>query len=88
MVFNPYNPELAFVQPPEKPSYLAYWRHLLTLAVASGRARRRMLDSPIEFTHERIVELRMTYLNNWIISVPTHLLWDGHIQDPSSSFNP
>ncbi|KAJ3837230.1 hypothetical protein EV361DRAFT_963242 [Lentinula raphanica] len=75
-------PELRFVQPPGKPSYLSYWRHLLTMVVASGRARRKAAAD--SFAPDQILQRRTAYLNNWIDNVPIHLRWDP--QNPDTIF--
>ncbi|KAJ3927792.1 MAG: hypothetical protein NXY57DRAFT_1024018 [Lentinula lateritia] len=73
------HPELRFVQPPDKPSYLSYWRHLLTLLVASARARRK--GNADNLTPEQMLQRRTTFLNHWIATVPSHLQWDPHNPD-------
>ncbi|KAJ3746401.1 hypothetical protein DFH05DRAFT_1485078 [Lentinula detonsa] len=73
------DPELCFVQPPGKPSYLSYWRHLLTMLIASGRARRKA--NAESFTPEQMLQRRTAYLNNWIKNAPVHIRWDPHNPD-------
>ncbi|KAK7435216.1 Gypsy retrotransposon integrase-like protein 1, variant 2 [Stygiomarasmius scandens] len=88
------DPELAFVQPPGRPSDLVYWTTFLKLLDICSLAQRtiyctRKSDlwtiagmSSSEWTQRTVSELD-SMLNNWIDTIPEHLKWDPNREDPN-----
>ncbi|KAI0644475.1 fungal-specific transcription factor domain-containing protein [Trametes meyenii] len=85
------DPDLAFKQPPGKPSKISFLnclsRLLQILAFASRTIYAINKSKPIlgfvgEEWEEHIVAELDSALNKWIDTVPAHLRWDPHCEDP------
>ncbi|KAJ4490361.1 fungal-specific transcription factor domain-containing protein [Lentinula aciculospora] len=75
------DPELCFVQPSGKPSYVEYWNHVLRLVFLAGNLHHiRSSEFPSQAT---LLELAAG-LDQWMDSMPSHLRWDP--QNPNGIF--
>ncbi|KAE9399356.1 hypothetical protein BT96DRAFT_690864 [Gymnopus androsaceus JB14] len=80
-------PELAFQQPPGKPSTMSYWICFLKLMTIMGSVLRTIYAikqsdmysavglSKLEW-HEKVVAELDSLLNKWVDEIPEHLKWD------------
>ncbi|KAE9393186.1 hypothetical protein BT96DRAFT_924228 [Gymnopus androsaceus JB14] len=81
------DPELAFQQPPGKPSTMSYWISFLKLMTIMGSVLRTIYGinqsdiysamglSKLEWHEKTVAELDSS-LNKWIDEIPEHLKWD------------
>ncbi|KAF8823481.1 hypothetical protein HHX47_DHR10000062 [Lentinula edodes] len=81
--------EQAFQQPAGKPSTVSSWIHFLKLLDIFGLAQRSIyaVRKPEQWTSnaswdENIVAELDVALNKWADTVPEHIRWDPHRQDP------
>ncbi|KAE9406990.1 hypothetical protein BT96DRAFT_986942 [Gymnopus androsaceus JB14] len=84
------DPEQAFKQPVGRPSTVACWIHHLKLLDIFGVAQRsihavkkpqRWVSDPKKHDETVVEELDIA-LNKWVDTVPEHLRWDPHREDP------
>ncbi|KAJ7629448.1 fungal-specific transcription factor domain-containing protein [Mycena polygramma] len=80
------DPGLAFKQPPERPSIVSYFTAYLKLMEIIGMAQKTIYlvnqkNRTEEWIQDTVVSLDSA-LNNWIDSIPVHLRWDPHMEDP------
>ncbi|THU80864.1 hypothetical protein K435DRAFT_844949 [Dendrothele bispora CBS 962.96] len=79
------DPNLAFKQPPGRPSNLIYWTNFLKLLEICSLIQRtvyrtRKSEMDPEWAQRTVSELD-SMLNNWIDNVPDHLKWDPNRED-------
>ncbi|KAJ7648436.1 fungal-specific transcription factor domain-containing protein [Mycena rosella] len=77
------DPDMAFKQPPGRPSVVSYTIAYLKLMEILGMAQKmvRQKDKPREWLESIVVNLDST-LNAWIDMIPNHLRWDPNMEDP------
>ncbi|KAJ7108806.1 fungal-specific transcription factor domain-containing protein [Mycena epipterygia] len=83
--WEPSDPTMAFKQPAGKPSLLSYSIAYLKLIEILGMAQKtiyRTKDKTKEWTQEAVTNLDSA-LNAWIDTIPEHLRWDPHMEDPT-----
>ncbi|KAL0953207.1 hypothetical protein HGRIS_004462 [Hohenbuehelia grisea] len=85
------DPEKAFKQPPDKPSFVAYFNCYLRLNQVLGMALRTvyainkskiLLGFIGQQWEQHIVAELDSALNKWVDAVPDHLRWDPNREDP------
>ncbi|THU84644.1 hypothetical protein K435DRAFT_927492 [Dendrothele bispora CBS 962.96] len=86
------DPSQAFIQPPGKPSSIAYWNHYVKLVKITTFAHdvlfsehdwqpwKRMGISSHTWKQKAVIEIDSD-LNKWVESIPDHLRWDPHTQN-------
>ncbi|KAF9024572.1 hypothetical protein BDZ89DRAFT_989186 [Hymenopellis radicata] len=84
------NPEDAFVQPPDKPSVLAFFHSYLDLnqilafcmrtIYSIGKSRSTLGFVGNKWKKHIVTELDSA-LNKWVDSIPDHIRWDPHRED-------
>ncbi|KAJ7647977.1 fungal-specific transcription factor domain-containing protein [Roridomyces roridus] len=84
--WEPEDPALAFKQPANKPSALAFRTAYLKLIEIIGIGQQTLWlvnrkDKSEKWTKDVMASLDSA-LNSWIDSVPLHLRWGAHIEDP------
>ncbi|KAJ7467195.1 fungal-specific transcription factor domain-containing protein [Mycena latifolia] len=84
--WEPPDPEMAFKQPPGKPSVLSFTASYLKLIEIIGISQKtiysvRKEKKPEGWTQAVVAELDAT-LNAWVDGIPEHLRWDPHMKDP------
>ncbi|PCH38602.1 hypothetical protein WOLCODRAFT_115748 [Wolfiporia cocos MD-104 SS10] len=86
---NP-DPDLAFKQPPGKPSTIAFFNCLIRLTqilafaqrtIYSGKKLKTLMGIGPEW-EEKIVRELDSALNRWLDTIPEHLRWDPNQEDP------
>ncbi|KAJ6508087.1 fungal-specific transcription factor domain-containing protein [Mycena vulgaris] len=80
------DPDLAFKQPPGKPSILSFTVAYLKLLEIIGMSQKtiyavRKENKPEGWTQTVVAELDAA-LNAWVDTIPGHLRWDPHMEDP------
>ncbi|KAJ7478680.1 fungal-specific transcription factor domain-containing protein [Mycena galericulata] len=80
------DPAMAFKQPPGKPSVVSYTIAYLKLIEIIGVAQQTIYrvnhkDESEEWMKDVVANLDSS-LNAWVDTIPTHLLWDPHKEDP------
>ncbi|KAJ7654344.1 hypothetical protein B0H17DRAFT_385599 [Mycena rosella] len=80
------DPDMAFKQPPGRPSVISYTIAYLKLMEILGMAQKpftmvRQKDKPREWLESTVINLDST-LNAWIDMIPNHLRWDPNMEDP------
>ncbi|KAJ7648443.1 hypothetical protein B0H17DRAFT_958996 [Mycena rosella] len=81
------DPDMAFKQPPGRPSVISYTIAYLKLMEILGMAQKPLLymvrqkDKPREWLESTVINLDST-LNAWIDMIPNHLRWDPNMEDP------
>ncbi|KAJ7155555.1 fungal-specific transcription factor domain-containing protein [Mycena crocata] len=81
------DPEMAFKQPPGKPSIVSYSIAYYKLIEILGMAQKTIYlvsakNKSNEWMLETVASLDSA-LNAWVDSVPVHLRWDPHREDPT-----
>lgn len=84
------DPEKAFQQPPGKPSKIAGFNSYLKLTKISAYAlrtiypldRSKLLVSAARPRWHEVLNRLSTAMTEWVDSVPPHLQWSPHIEDP------
>ncbi|THV03738.1 hypothetical protein K435DRAFT_247672 [Dendrothele bispora CBS 962.96] len=79
------DPNLAFKQPPGRPSNMIYWTNFLKLIEISSLVQRKVYrtrksEMDPEWAQRTVSELD-SMLNIWIDTVPDHLKWDPNRED-------
>ncbi|KIK55563.1 hypothetical protein GYMLUDRAFT_230895 [Collybiopsis luxurians FD-317 M1] len=80
------DPEISFVQPPDQPSYIAFWNHTIRFMLLAAHAQRYLVRSPARSLNsgsipehaEKIIDELSSNLLKWMESTPDHLRWDPH----------
>ncbi|KAG2150388.1 fungal-specific transcription factor domain-containing protein [Suillus clintonianus] len=84
------DPEKAFQQPPGKPSKIAAFNSYLKLTKISAYAlrtiyaldRSKLLVSAARPRWQEVLNHLSTAMTEWVDSVPPHLQWSPHMEDP------
>ncbi|KAJ7701541.1 fungal-specific transcription factor domain-containing protein [Mycena rosella] len=80
------DPDMAFKQPPGRPSALSFTVAYMKLIEILGTAQKtiycvRKENKPEGWTQTVVVELDSA-LNAWVDAIPEHLRWDPHMEHP------
>ncbi|KAJ7661660.1 hypothetical protein B0H17DRAFT_953534, partial [Mycena rosella] len=75
------NPDMAFKQPPGRPSALSFTVAYVKLIEIMGTAQKTIvsMNKPAGWTQTVVAELDSA-LNAWVDAIPEHLRWDPHME--------